>query len=106
MKTIRYEDARGYKHHGALNLDGSARKIKGDIFGQHEATQEPTDVRRLLAPVIPTMIWCIGQNYRRYAAESGATGPQLLIIFAKGANTLQESRTAHSASHSSCLERG
>ncbi|HSS96080.1 MAG TPA: fumarylacetoacetate hydrolase family protein, partial [Terriglobales bacterium] len=90
MKIIRYEDAQGSKHHGALSSTGSARKIKGEIFGDFEVTQEPADVRRILAPVVPTMIWCIGQNYRRHAAESGASAPELPIIFAKGPNTLQD----------------
>ncbi|HWF92783.1 MAG TPA: fumarylacetoacetate hydrolase family protein [Terriglobales bacterium] len=90
MKIIRYQDAQGSKHHGALSADGSARKIKGDIFSNFEVTEEPADVRRLLAPVVPAMIWCVGQNYRRHAQESGATAPELPIIFAKGPNTLQD----------------
>lgn len=90
MKIIRYEDVQGSKHHGALSADGSARKIKGDIFGNFEVTQEPADVKRLLAPVVPAIIWCIGQNYRRHAQESGATAPELPIIFAKGPNALQD----------------
>jgi 2-keto-4-pentenoate hydratase/2-oxohepta-3-ene-1,7-dioic acid hydratase in catechol pathway len=90
MKIIRYEDAHGNKHHGALNENGSARKITGDIFGHFEVTEEPADMRRLLAPIVPTMIWGIGQNYRWHAAESGASAPELPIIFAKGPNTLQD----------------
>ncbi len=90
MKIIRYEDVQGSKHHGVLGANGSARKIKGDIFSNFEVTQDPADVRRLLAPVVPAMIWCIGQNYRRHAQESGATAPELPIIFAKDPNTLQD----------------
>jgi 2-keto-4-pentenoate hydratase/2-oxohepta-3-ene-1,7-dioic acid hydratase in catechol pathway len=90
MKIIRYEGAHGNKHHGTLNANGSARKITGDVFGHFEVTEEPADVRRLVAPIVPTMIWCIGQNYRRHAAESGASAPELLIIFAKGPDTLQD----------------
>jgi 2-keto-4-pentenoate hydratase/2-oxohepta-3-ene-1,7-dioic acid hydratase in catechol pathway len=90
MKIIRYEDVQGSRHHGALGADGSTRKIKGDIFSNFEVTQEPADVHRLLAPVVPAMIWCIGQNYRRHAQESGATAPELPIVFAKGPNALQD----------------
>jgi 2-keto-4-pentenoate hydratase/2-oxohepta-3-ene-1,7-dioic acid hydratase in catechol pathway len=90
MKIIRYQDTQGNKHYAALNPDGSAGKIKGEIFGHYEVTQEPADVQRLLAPVVPSMIWCIGQNYRRHAQETGAPTPELPIVFAKGPNTLQD----------------
>ncbi len=47
-------------------------------------------VAQLLAPVVPTMIWCIGLNYRRHAAESNLAVPQRPVLFAKGPNTLQD----------------
>ncbi len=42
----------------------------------------------LLAPVAPSMIWCIGLNYRRHAAESKLPEPQRPVVFAKGPNTV------------------
>src|SRR5581483_8018859 len=89
MKIIRYQDTQGSNHYASLTSDGSARKINGDIFGHFELTQELADVQRLLAPVVPTMIWCIGQNYRRHAQETGTTAPELPVVFAKGPNALQ-----------------
>jgi 2-keto-4-pentenoate hydratase/2-oxohepta-3-ene-1,7-dioic acid hydratase in catechol pathway len=46
-------------------------------------------VEKLLAPIVPTTIFCIGLNYRKHAAESGATEPANPILFMKGANALQ-----------------
>ncbi len=49
----------------------------------------PTDTRKLLAPVVPTTIWCIGLNYRQHAAETHAKIPEYPILFAKGLNAVQ-----------------
>jgi 2-keto-4-pentenoate hydratase/2-oxohepta-3-ene-1,7-dioic acid hydratase in catechol pathway len=42
----------------------------------------------LLAPVQPPVIYAIGQNYRRHAAESGADIGQYPVVFIKTPNTL------------------
>jgi 2-keto-4-pentenoate hydratase/2-oxohepta-3-ene-1,7-dioic acid hydratase in catechol pathway len=49
----------------------------------------PTDAQKLLAPVVPTAIWCIGLNYRQHAAETHAKIPEYPILFAKGLNAVQ-----------------
>jgi 2-keto-4-pentenoate hydratase/2-oxohepta-3-ene-1,7-dioic acid hydratase in catechol pathway len=49
----------------------------------------PTDEQKLLAPVVPTAIWCIGLNYRQHAAETHAKIPDYPILFAKGLNAVQ-----------------
>jgi len=49
----------------------------------------PTDEQKLLAPVVPTAIWCIGLNYRQHAAETHAKIPEYPILFAKGLNAVQ-----------------
>ena len=89
MKLIRYLDAQGRVHHGAEQPDGTARRIAGDVYGVHAVTAEPADVRKLLAPVAPTQILCIGLNYRRHAAETGAKVPERPILFVKGINATQ-----------------
>ena len=38
---------------------------------------------KLLAPVVPTDILCIGLNYRRHAAEGNAPIPKLPVLFMK-----------------------
>jgi 2-keto-4-pentenoate hydratase/2-oxohepta-3-ene-1,7-dioic acid hydratase in catechol pathway len=39
---------------------------------------------------VPVMIWCIGQNYRRHADEVGMSSGDYPVVFAKGANTVQD----------------
>jgi len=88
MKIIRYEDASGAIHYGVEKPDGSRFRIVGDLFGKFEVTHENANVRKILAPVVPPMIWCIGQNYRKHAEEIGMAPPEFPVVFAKGVNTL------------------
>lgn len=89
MKIIRYQDRRGNIGHAVLQPDGSALKLAGDIFGAPTPTTEKADVAKLLAPIQPTMILCIGLNYRRHAEETNAKIPQFPVLFFKGLNTVQ-----------------
>jgi 2-keto-4-pentenoate hydratase/2-oxohepta-3-ene-1,7-dioic acid hydratase in catechol pathway len=89
MKIIRYQDASGKIHLAAEQKDGSHLRIEGDLFGKHKVTREKAKVKKILAPVVPPMIWCIGQNYRKHAQEVGMPIPEYPVVFAKGVNTLQ-----------------
>jgi 2-keto-4-pentenoate hydratase/2-oxohepta-3-ene-1,7-dioic acid hydratase in catechol pathway len=89
MKIIRYRDSENQIAHAWQSPDGTYRKISGDIFGTYSATEEPAHVAKLLAPVLPAGILCIGLNYRRHAAETNAKIPERPILFFKGNNTIQ-----------------
>jgi 2-keto-4-pentenoate hydratase/2-oxohepta-3-ene-1,7-dioic acid hydratase in catechol pathway len=89
MKIIRYEDTTGNIAYAAQRPDGSARRIEGDIFGEHRLTNEPADVHKLLAPVAPVAFLCIGLNYRQHAAETNAKIPQFPILFMKSPGAVQ-----------------
>ncbi len=89
MRIVRYQDPAGQVSYAAAQPDGSYFRIEGDLFGQFEATREPARIHKLLAPVVPSTIWCIGLNYRRHAAETGAKIPEFPVVFAKGGNTVQ-----------------
>ncbi len=89
MKIIRYTDSKNIVHYGAEQPDGSTLRIAGDIYGAYSITAEKAEVVRLLAPIVPTQILCIGLNYRQHAAETGAKIPERPILFVKGINTLQ-----------------
>ena len=84
MKIIRYEDSTGI-----IGYAGDGMKINGDIYGVFTVTDEPAEVHKLLAPVVPSAILCIGLNYRRHAAEANAQPPEVPVLFVKGNNTLQ-----------------
>ena len=88
MKIIRYQDATGATHYGSLQADGSVLRIAGDIYGDYTVTEEAADVAKLLAPIVPTQILCIGLNYRKHAEETGGKFPERPILFVKGINTL------------------
>ena len=87
MRIIRYEDEGGRIHYGLEEPDGSRRRADGDPFAGIRATNETAEVRQLLAPVEPAMIWCIGQNYRLHSNEVGMKIPDRPVVFAKGPNT-------------------
>src|SRR3990170_4511989 len=89
MKIIRYQDAQQQTHFAAQQADGTARQIVGDLFGRFEVSDRPADVRKLLAPIVPTGILCIGLNYRRHAAEGGAPIPKWPVLFMKTVSSVQ-----------------
>lgn len=89
MKIIRYRNTQDEIGFAALQSDGSALKLAGDIYDSPKITHAKADVAKLLAPIQPSDIICIGLNYRRHAQETGATPPQYPVVFWKGVNTLQ-----------------
>ncbi|MFI5356418.1 MAG: fumarylacetoacetate hydrolase family protein [Opitutales bacterium] len=88
MKIIRHLTSAGPAY-AALQADGSAREISGPIFGDHHVTDRLVKPGKLLAPVAPTQILCIGLNYRKHAEETGAKIPERPILFVKGINAAQ-----------------
>ena len=89
MKIIRYLDRVGRTHYGAEQPDGSALRLEGDIYNSPRLTNERAEIAKLLAPIAPAQILCIGLNYRRHAEETKAKLPERPILFVKGINTLQ-----------------
>ena len=88
MRIIRYQDSAGKIHNAAQQTDGSALRIDGDIFEKFVLTGEKADVQKLLPPVKPPQVWCIGQNYKKHAEELGMALPEFPVLFAKGVNTV------------------
>ncbi len=83
MQIIRFEDPRGRVHHGARRDDGSVERLVGDPLAGLSPTGESATLSRLLAPVAPCNIFCVGLNYRAHAEETGAALPQQPILFMK-----------------------
>jgi 2-keto-4-pentenoate hydratase/2-oxohepta-3-ene-1,7-dioic acid hydratase in catechol pathway len=72
-------------------IDGkTAKRIEGDLFTSLKVTDEVLPIDRLLAPIVPTDILCIGLNYREHAAESNSRIPANPMLFIKGSNTLND----------------
>jgi len=83
MRIIRFLDEQGRVRLGEEAGQGRAHLLKGDLFGKLEHTGETAEVKKLLAPVEPPNILCIGLNYREHAAESGAKIPSYPVLFMK-----------------------
>jgi 2-keto-4-pentenoate hydratase/2-oxohepta-3-ene-1,7-dioic acid hydratase in catechol pathway len=89
MKIIRYQDPQSQIRHAAERADGSRWEIIGDIFGDHQVSARPAQVAKLLAPLAPANILCIGLNYRRHAEEGKGVIPQFPVLFLKATSALQ-----------------
>lgn len=89
MKIVRYRDPGGNIRYGSQEADGTILRIAGDVFGDHRATTERALVDKLLAPVAPTQLLCVGLNYRRHAQETNAKIPQYPILFMKSTSAVQ-----------------
>ncbi len=88
MKIIRYRDPAGNTHYGRQNTDGSATRIDGDIFAQHRDTGEKADVAKLLTPIAPVDVLCIGGNYRRHAEAGNQAIPEWPVLFMKNSGAV------------------
>jgi 2-keto-4-pentenoate hydratase/2-oxohepta-3-ene-1,7-dioic acid hydratase in catechol pathway len=84
MRIVRYQ----YKNEPACygwQMDEKVGPIDGDIFGEYrrqEATL-PLAYVRLLAPVQPSKIVCIGRNYVEHAKEHEVEVPKVPLLFLK-----------------------
>lgn len=108
MLVLRYQHE-GHAGYGALHGD-VVHAIQGDIFGAHKVGEvvAKLDEVRLLAPVRPSKIVCIGRNYRAHAAEMNADLPTEPLLFLKPPSSIigpgdtiilpaQSSRVEHEA---------
>jgi 2-keto-4-pentenoate hydratase/2-oxohepta-3-ene-1,7-dioic acid hydratase in catechol pathway len=88
MRILRCESA-GRQRLGCLHADGRATAVTGELFGVLHDTGEPLQVDRLLAPLEPRDILCVGLNYRQHAIETGAEIPRHPILFLKASGSVQ-----------------
>ncbi len=88
MKIIRFLDARG-EQFGRQHDDGRVTLLTGDLFGSLNDTGELATVEKLLAPLEPRDILCIGLNYRKHAEEGGQEPPEHPVLFMKNAGAVQ-----------------
>lgn len=71
------------------NAEGTAEAVCAEIdqhpFGEPTFTgrEWPMSEVRLLAPILPPKIVCIGKNYAEHAAEMGSEAPESPLIFLK-----------------------
>ena len=88
MKLIRHATSAGPAW-AALQPDGSVRAVTGDIFGDFRVTDQVVPAGKLLAPLPPAAILCIGLNYAKHAAEGGKPPPERPVLFMKNPGSVQ-----------------
>ncbi len=88
MKIIRFVDDQGSVHHG-YNYSGSkANLLSGNIINGFNDEEICLPVKKLLCPLEPTVILCIGLNYTLHANEFGAAPPKYPILFMKNPGSI------------------
>jgi len=66
----------------------TAYRIDGSLFGPLKVSGDIMPVDKILAPLIPLDILCIGLNYREHAKETTSSLPQNPLLFRKAGNTV------------------
>ncbi|HIE98062.1 MAG TPA: DUF2437 domain-containing protein [Planctomycetes bacterium] len=72
----------------ALQGDDSFTRLTGDLYSGLTPTDEQVS-GKLLAPLHPVDILCIGLNYRRHAEEGKAAIPEHPVLFMKTSTAVQ-----------------
>ena len=76
-------DYKGQPRH-VIEREGEWRLVDGDIFsGYRPGEAVSPNGHRLLAPVLPSKIVCVGLNYKDHAAEQNKPLPAEPLIFIK-----------------------
>jgi len=95
MRIIRFEDDRGRVRFGMDDgivedgiAAGQAELLDGDLYEGLRRSGERANVARLLAPVVPTNILCIGRNYVEHIEEFSNPMPEYPILFIKNNGSL------------------
>jgi 2-keto-4-pentenoate hydratase/2-oxohepta-3-ene-1,7-dioic acid hydratase in catechol pathway len=84
MRIVRYQIGGDAPRYGWVQED-QLGDIEGDLFGNYMRREATRSVSRakLLAPMIPTKILCVGRNYVEHAKELGNVVPKIPLIFMK-----------------------
>lgn len=84
MRIVRFRIRDSAPRYGWV-LDDKVGALEGTPFGEFQ--RQEADIRladvRLLAPVQPGKVICVGRNYAAHAAEHGAEVPEVPLIFLK-----------------------
>lgn len=84
MRFVRFQVNGDAPRFGWLHED-MVGEIQGDLFGsfRRKKVSVPFKDARLLAPVVPSKILCVGRNYVEHAKELGNDVPKVPLIFMK-----------------------
>ena len=84
MRIIRFLDEHGTERFGVdYQEDGTAELLSNHPLHGGRPNGERLAVAKLLCPIVPPAIMCIGLNYRQHAAETGQDLPEHPVLFMK-----------------------
>ncbi len=83
MRIIRFTDMNGQEHYGLQSEDPVIQTLTGDFESGFHPSGTTARLSRLLSPLVPVNIICIGLNYREHAAESNLAAPEHPVVFMK-----------------------
>ncbi|UCD83012.1 MAG: fumarylacetoacetate hydrolase family protein [Desulfobacterales bacterium] len=83
MKIIRFLDEQERICYGHRYEGGIATLLEGQLPEELKDTGKKIAVKKLLAPIAPTAILCIGLNYHQHAEETGFEIPKYPALFLK-----------------------
>ncbi len=89
MKICRVQLADGSVSLAKLHDSGALTKLSGDLFGSLTDTGIAISGHKLLAPLQPSNILCIGLNYRKHAEEGKSPIPANPVLFIKVNSAVQ-----------------
>lgn len=89
MRFVRYQLEHTAPSYGWV-YENKIGPIEGDPFGEYRRLEAeiPLEAVRLLPPVVPSKIICLGRNYEEHAREQNADVPQVPLIFMKPPSAL------------------
>jgi 2-keto-4-pentenoate hydratase/2-oxohepta-3-ene-1,7-dioic acid hydratase in catechol pathway len=89
MRLIRYQRASDPPTSGWVHED-QAGPVAGSIFSEfrREEADLPLESVRLLPPVLPGKIICVGRNYVEHAREHDSEVPEVPLLFLKPPSTI------------------
>lgn len=84
MQIIRYKIGTEDSRYGWI-LDNLVGSIEGNIFAEFHRSEPEKNINdiKLLAPVKPSKIICVGRNYPEHAKEHGKEVPDVPLLFLK-----------------------
>jgi len=90
MKIVRYESNQSVTY-GVLEQNTSiVKELYGDPFAKIEFSGKEIDMNeiKIVSPVVPSKIICVGLNYQQHIKEMNLTNPTRPMIFMKPASSL------------------
>jgi 2-keto-4-pentenoate hydratase/2-oxohepta-3-ene-1,7-dioic acid hydratase in catechol pathway len=88
MKIVRFISDQNIEVLGCNYQDGSANLLEGELYASLTDTGRRVPVKKMLSPVVPTNILCIGLNYHEHAKETGLELPMYPTLFMKNIASL------------------